>query len=91
MSGTEENSRERERHRDPPLHQEPPREIDFPPSTESDMWRRNLKAAMKEAIKEWLDDQFALVGKWSLMAVMAAIFAAALWVVLTSKGWKPPP
>jgi hypothetical protein len=63
----------------------------FPLPTESEMWKRNLKAAMKEAIKEWMDDQFASFGRWSIMALLAVIIGAAVWVVLTSKGWKPPP
>jgi hypothetical protein len=64
---------------------------DFPLPTESEMWKRNLKAAMKEAIKEWLDDQFATFGKWSIGALLAILLGAAVWLLLTSKGWKPPP
>ena len=64
---------------------------EYPPATESDMWRANLKAAMKEAVKEWLDDQFATFGKWSLGAIAALLLGAAMWLLLTAKGWKPPP
>jgi hypothetical protein len=64
---------------------------DYPLPTQSEMWRRNLKSAMKEAVKEWLDDQFATFGRWSLTALLAVLVAAAVWLVLTAKGWKPPP
>jgi hypothetical protein len=45
------------------------------------------KQAVKEAIKEWLDEQFAAFGKWSFMALMSAAFAGLAYLALTGAGW----
>lgn len=47
----------------------------------------DTKAALKEALKEWLDDQFATFGKWSLGAIAAAGLCALAWFILTANGW----
>ena len=37
---------------------------------------KNLfKEAVKEAAKEWLDDQYRAFGKWSAFGIAAAVFA----------------
>jgi hypothetical protein len=38
--------------------------------------RDEIKEAMKEACKEWLDDHFASFGKWTMMAFSGLLFAA---------------
>ena len=38
--------------------------------------RREFKALVKEAIKEWLDEQTNKVGKWSLRIIVGLILAA---------------
>jgi len=85
-----EGPQDRRDRRSRPFEKEPSEDFEYPMSTESEIWRRNLKAAMKEAVKEWLDDQFATFGKWSLGAFLAMLVGAAVWIVLTAKGWKPP-
>jgi len=40
------------------------------------------KEAVKEGIKEWLNDQFATFGKWSFMALMSAAFAGLIYLAL---------
>jgi hypothetical protein len=54
-------------------------------------WRDDMKDAVKQAIKEWLDEQFAAAGRWSIAAFIASLVCGALWLILTAKGWKPPP
>lgn len=46
-----------------------------------------LKEAYKEAMKEWLDDQFSKFGKWSLFAIVSAGLTALIYFILTVNGW----
>lgn len=46
-----------------------------------------VKQALKEAIKEWLDEQFAMFGKWTLMGLASAGIAALGYLILTTSGW----
>ena len=45
------------------------------------------KAAVKEALHEWLDEKFAAFGKWSFYGMAAAILAAGTYFVLLANGW----
>lgn len=51
-----------------------------------------MKAAVKEALKEWLDEKWteytSTFGKWALGMVAAAALAALVWLILTANGWK---
>ena len=47
-----------------------------------------MKRAMKEAIREWLDAQFVKLGKWSLAGFAAAALAALLYLILWANGWR---
>lgn len=46
-----------------------------------------IKGAMKEALKEWLDAKFAEVGVWTLRAFAAALLGAVVFFILTMSGW----
>jgi hypothetical protein len=46
------------------------------------------KAALKEALKEWLDDKFADVGRWTVGGFAAAATAAGCWAILRSHGYR---
>jgi hypothetical protein len=52
--------------------------------------RAEMKKAMKEAIREWLDDQFATFGKWSLYGILAMILVVMTYMALKFAGWAPP-
>lgn len=45
------------------------------------------KELIKEAISEWLDKQFATLGKWTLGGLCSAGIAAIGYFILTSNGW----
>ena len=47
-----------------------------------------IKEALKEGLREWLDDQFAEFGKWTMRAAVAALLAGVVWLALVSSGWK---
>ncbi|MBT9145427.1 MAG: hypothetical protein DDT42_01298 [candidate division WS2 bacterium] len=44
------------------------------------------KELVKEAIKEWLDDQFAKFGRWTIRSLAAIIFTAIV-VFLANHGF----
>lgn len=52
--------------------------------------RDEVKAAFKEALKEWLEEKFSEFGKWSFRAICAALFAALTYFVLSMSGWHKP-
>lgn len=45
-----------------------------------------LKEAFKEALREWLDEQLAHVGKWTLGGMAAMALTGLVWLFLKSKG-----
>lgn len=47
----------------------------------------DMKRIVKEAIREWLDEQFAKFGRWSLYTLLALATAAILYLSLTTNGW----
>lgn len=49
-----------------------------------------MKHAVKEAIREWLDEKFLEFGKWSFRGLVAALIAAVLYLSLVTHGWNPP-
>lgn len=50
----------------------------------------DAKRVIKEAIHEWLDEQFTKFGKWSFYGLVAAGTAGALYMLLVSNGWHKP-
>lgn len=49
--------------------------------------KEEFKAAVKEAAKEWLQEQFAAFGKWTAIGVASAIFYGLVKVAVASKLW----
>jgi hypothetical protein len=45
------------------------------------------KAAFKEAISEWLDKQFATVGKWTLRGITSVALGMFLYAYAAAHGW----
>lgn len=48
------------------------------------------KKIIKDAIHEWLDEQFAKFGKWSFYGIVASGTAVVLYMVLITNGWHKP-
>jgi hypothetical protein len=49
-----------------------------------------MKKAIKEGLKEWLDDKFMTFGKWSVTSLACLALVALVWVILRSQGWQEP-
>lgn len=45
------------------------------------------KEIIKEALQEWLDNQFAKFGKWTLTGLLAAAFSALVYLWLAGHGF----
>lgn len=52
--------------------------------------REERKAVLKEAINEWLTEQYAKVGIWTMRAVLATMVAGLAYFYFWERGWKPP-
>jgi hypothetical protein len=46
------------------------------------------KTAIREVLREWLDDRIRDVGKWSLRGMALLVFGALLYFILTHTGWQ---
>lgn len=46
-----------------------------------------FKALIKEALREWLDEKFMQLGKFSMGAIAAASLAALAYFIFWSNGW----
>lgn len=49
--------------------------------------KNEMKAVVKEAIKEWLDEQAIIIGKWSFRFILMSALGVLAYFVLTSQGW----
>ena len=47
-----------------------------------------VKIALKEALKEWLDEKFAEVGRWTVHGILAAALAALAYYLISHGGFK---
>ena len=45
------------------------------------------KQVIKEAIQEWLDQQYAIVGKWTLSGFRAMVIVAVVYLWAAAHGW----
>jgi len=45
------------------------------------------KKIIKEALKEWLDSQFAAFGRWTFMGLLSILFVAGAYAWLWEHGW----
>lgn len=47
-----------------------------------------FKQAIKEAAKEWLQEQFASFGKWTAIGIASATFYGVVKIIIVA-GWWP--
>lgn len=53
-----------------------------------DLDKETQKAIVKEAITEWLDVKFAMVGKWTVSGILAVALAGLFYAYISTHGWK---
>lgn len=51
------------------------------------MQDKEIRQELKAALREWLDEQFAVVGRWTLRGLAAMGLGALVWLILTANGW----
>lgn len=49
-----------------------------------------MRNALKKALKEWMDEKFAEVGRWTIHGILVAALVALAYFILASHGWTPP-
>lgn len=49
--------------------------------------KNETKEAVKEAIREWLDEKYSTFGKWSLHGLLAMVMAGVVYLFMISNGW----
>lgn len=48
---------------------------------------KEQREILKQAIREWLDEQFATFGRWTFYGLMASAFGGVAYLALTGAGW----
>lgn len=48
------------------------------------------KAIMKQAIKEWMDDRYADIGRWAVKTILVAAVTSFLFWYIQARGFKFP-
>ena len=46
------------------------------------------KEALKEGLNEWLDNQFATFGKWTLAALASLTLSGIIWILIHLNGFS---
>lgn len=54
------------------------------------MTQTEMREAVREGIRDFLDEKFREFGKWSLGGLAAMGLAAIIYLILFAYGWKPP-
>lgn len=49
--------------------------------------KAELKLVVKDAIKEWLDEQTLKFGKWTIRWLALAAFGGLMLFILNAQGW----
>lgn len=53
----------------------------------SELSKDEAKAAVKEALHEWLEEKYALFGRWSFHGLLAIALAGLAYLALVGNGW----
>lgn len=52
-----------------------------------DLTPNEQKEVIKLALKEWLNEQFAAFGRWSLFGILSMAFSVLVYIWLAEHGW----
>lgn len=53
----------------------------------TELTKEEAKAAVKEALHEWLEEKYAQFGRWSLHGILAIALAVLAYFFLSTNGW----
>jgi hypothetical protein len=56
----------------------------------TDLGDKDQKEVIKQAIKEWMDDRYAEVGKWFIKSLLIAGVTSFLFWYISVRGYKFP-
>jgi hypothetical protein len=45
--------------------------------------KEEIEGALKTALREWLDEQFARIGRWTIGGVLSIILVGAVYIIVT--------
>lgn len=48
------------------------------------------KELIKQAIKEWMDEKYAEIGRWTVRVLLTTTLSALLFYYIQTKGFKWP-
>jgi hypothetical protein len=52
--------------------------------------KRLFRDAAKQAIKEWMTEQEAMIGRGAIRLIICGMVVALTWFLLWKAGWTPP-
>lgn len=53
----------------------------------AELGEAEIKRALKDGLKEWMNEKFAEVGKWTLHGLLVALLTALAYFILHQNGW----
>lgn len=59
----------------------------MPDPLKEKLTHEEVKQATKEAIKEWMDEKFAMLGIFSMRMILVAALGALTYFILLMNGW----
>ena len=48
------------------------------------------KEIVKQAIKEWMDERYAEIGRWTIRVILTTAVTGLLWAYIQARGFKIP-
>lgn len=48
------------------------------------------KEILKEAIKEWMNERYAEIGRWTVRVILTTALTGLLWAYIQARGFKFP-
>lgn len=56
----------------------------------TDLNSNDQKELIKQAIKEWMDEKYAEIGRWTVRVVLTSALSGLLFWYIQTKGFKWP-
>jgi hypothetical protein len=56
----------------------------------TDLDPKAQKDLFKEAIKEWMDERYADLGRWAIKVILTTAVTGLLWVYIQARGFHLP-